>query len=95
MEENKNLQKLLSELNLSQTEMADILGISRQQFNNIINHRSTFTQKNLEILHYKFNININWLLYNEGGMFIDETEKIEVIKIRLKRGQRLEVEYET
>ena len=94
MEENKNLQKLLSELNLSQSEMAEILGISRQQFNNIINSRNTFTQKNLEILHDKFNINLNWLLYNEGAMLIDPKERAEVIKIRLKKGQILEIEYE-
>lgn len=94
MEENKNLQKLLSELNLSQAEMAETLGISRQQFNNIINGRSTFTQKNLEILHNRFNVNINWLLYNEGTMFINPKERAEIVKIRLKKGQKLEVEYE-
>ncbi len=89
------LKKILIELRLNQTELAAELGVSRQQLSHMITGKNSLTQKTMEILHDKFNVNLNWLLYGEGSMFISVNEKsTEVVKIRLKKGQRLEVEYE-
>ena len=89
------LKKILIELRLNQTELAAELGVSRQQLSHMITGKNSLTQKTMEILHDKFNVNLNWLLYGEGSMFIKKKKKsTEVVKIRLKKGQRLEVEYE-
>ena len=89
------LKKILIELRLNQTELAAELGVSRQQLSHMITGKNSLTQKTMEILHDKFNVNLYWLLYGEGSMFISANEKsTEVVKIRLKKGQRLEVEYE-
>ena len=89
------LKKILIELRLNQTELAAELGVSRQQLSHMITGKNSLTQKTMEILHDKFNVNLNWLLYGVVSMFISANEKsTEVVKIRLKKGQRLEVEYE-
>ncbi len=89
------LKKILIELRLNQTELAAELGVSRQQLSHMITGKNSLTQKTMEILHDKFNVNLNWLLYGEGSMFVSNEDKgAEVVKIRIKKGQRLEVEYE-
>ena len=89
------LKKILIELRLNQTELAAELGVSRQQLSHMITGKNSLTQKTMEILHDKFNVNLHWLLYGGGSVFIKEKKKsTEVVKIRLKKGQRLEVEYE-
>lgn len=93
MSNNKNLQKVLLELNINQTEMAKILGISRQQLNNIINGRSNLTDKNLLILLKDYNVSANYLLNDEGSMFLSVND-INIVNIKLKKGQLLKVEYE-
>lgn len=88
----KNLQKVLLELNISQTEMAKILEISRQQLNNVINGRANLTDRNLLILLRQFKVNANYLLDNCGPMFLEPLDNVVVVK--LKKGQLLKVEYE-
>ncbi len=93
MNSNKNLQKVLVELNINQTEMAKILGISRQQLNNVVNGRSNLTDKNLLTLLKDYNVNANYLLNGTGSMFLNSTSD-DVVNVKLKKGQLLKVEYE-
>lgn len=93
MNYNKNLQKVLIELNINQTEMAKILGISRQQLNNVVNGRSSLTDKNLLTLLKDYNVNANYLLNGSGSMFLNSKDS-DVIVVKLKKGQLIQVEYE-
>lgn len=69
MKRGNYLQEILFELNLSQAEMAEKLGISKQQINNIISDKSSLTQNTMKILYNDFNVNLNYLLSGVGDMF--------------------------
>lgn len=95
MNYNKNLQKILLELKITQTDMSKILGISRQQFNNIINGRSSLTDKNILTLMNNFNVNSNYLLTGKGPMFLtSDNQDDDVMVIKLKKGQSVKIVYE-
>ena len=95
MDYNKNLQKILLELKITQTDMSKILGISRQQFNNIINGRSSLTDKNILTLMNNFNVNSNYLLTGKGSMFLtSDNQDDDVMVIKLKKGQSVKIVYE-
>lgn len=69
MESISNLQKILDDLGIPQSEMANELGMSRQQLNNIINGRGKFTYEQLADLFNKYNVNLNFLITGKGNMF--------------------------
>lgn len=69
MESISNLQKILDDLGIPQSEMANELGMSRQQLNNIINGRGKFTYEQLADLFNKYNVNLNFLITGKGDMF--------------------------
>ena len=95
MDYNKNLQRILLELKITQTDMAKILGISRQQFNNIINGRSSLTDKNILTLMTSYNVNSNYLLTGKGPMFLSSSNQDDdVMVIKLKKGQSVKIVYE-
>lgn len=86
------LRKLRKSLNKQQGEFANDLGILQQQY-------STYergTRKPSTEIYNKlieiFNVNLNWLLTGNGSMFLDKNS--DVITVKLKKGQLLNVEYE-
>lgn len=94
MKYNENLQKIAAELKLNQTGLADVLGLSRQQLSNIMNGKSFLTQKSLQILFDKYNINLNYLFSGEGSMFLSDSTEGNVMRIKVPKGTKLLVEYE-
>lgn len=94
MKYNENLQKIAAELKLNQTGLADVLGLSRQQLSNIMNGKSFLTQKSLQILFDKYNINLNYLFSGEGSMFLSDSTEGNVMKVKVPKGTKLLVEYE-
>lgn len=94
MKYNENLQKIAAELKLNQTGLADVLGLSRQQLSNIMNGKSFLTQKSLQILFDKYNINLNYLFSGEGSMFLSDSAEGNVMRIKVPKGTKLLVEYE-
>lgn len=66
----KKYKMLLLELNLKQTELAVKLNVSRQRVNDIISGRSSFTEEQQRTLCKELNVNLNWLIADEGEMFI-------------------------
>lgn len=94
MKYNENLQKIAAELKLNQTGLADVLGLSRQQLSNIMNGKSFLTQKSLQILFDKYNINLNYLFSGEGSMFLSDSPEGHIMRVKVPKGTKLLVEYE-
>lgn len=67
-----NIEKILESLGIPQSEMANKLGMSRQQLNNIVNGRGKFTYEQLADLHSKYNVNLNFLITGKGEMYCSE-----------------------
>ena len=94
MKYNENLQKIAAELKLNQTGLAEVLGLSRQQLSNIMNGKSFLTQKSLQILFDKYNINLNYLFSGEGSMFLSDSPEGNIMRVKVPKGTKLLVEYE-
>ena len=94
MKYNENLQKIAAELKLNQTGLAEVLGLSRQQLSNIMNGKSFLTQKSLQILFDKYNINLNYLFSGEGSMFLSDSTEGHIMRVKVPKGTKLLVEYE-
>ncbi|MGV3224348.1 helix-turn-helix transcriptional regulator [Staphylococcus hyicus] len=62
------LKKYLKDNNISQQEIADLLGYSREKVNTIINGTSRygtdFSGRDIRLMHEKYGININHYFFN-------------------------------
>jgi transcriptional regulator with XRE-family HTH domain len=78
--------------NISQKKFSDILGIGQSTLNNYLTGVSEPNFKNIKLLATAFpNLNINWLLTGEGGMYIDiSIESLESIEILNRRMEGIE-----
>jgi hypothetical protein len=77
MSENKRLEQLRQILKIEKENFAQILKYSNyRSLQSAINRSNTISMKILrEIKSYKPNINLNWLIANQGNMFLDEEAK--------------------
>jgi hypothetical protein len=77
MSENKRLEQLRQILKIEKENFAQILKYSNyRSLQSAINRSNTISMKILrEIKSYKPNINLNWLIANQGNMFLDEESK--------------------
>ena len=65
----ERLKKIRQELNLTQAEFGNNLGLTSQGISNIEKNKSFFTLDKMQQLQ-NFNINLNYLVYGCGGIFI-------------------------
>lgn len=65
------LKKIRQELNLSQEDMGNALGFSRQYLSNLENDRDILNNEKLVKLFQTYNVSIDWLLSGNGNMFRD------------------------
>lgn len=80
-----NSYELLGKLDMSQKSFAESLGISRQQFSNILAGGSNYLQKHLISIARKYNVNLNWLLCNQGGMFYGDAPILDETNLKGKK----------
>ena len=80
-----NSYELLGKLDMSQKSFAESLGISRQQFSNILAGGSNYLQKHLISIARKYNVNLNWLLCNQGGMFFGDAPILDETNLKGKK----------
>ena len=90
----ENLKKIRKENNLSQEDLADILGVSRQAISKWESKVSYPEMDKIVLLCKKFNLNIDDLLHKD----IKEVKETMAVKIKIKdqtekiRKQREEIE---
>lgn len=71
---NKRLKKLRKILGLNQSAFGDVLGISQQSVGKIETGVNNLTDRNIDIICEKFNVNPEWLRTGEGEMFLPPPE---------------------
>ena len=82
MKEHERLKILRKEeLNLTQKELADILGIAPATYGMIETGRRTLRENYLKILETLYHVNPNWIVAGEGEMFIISPRQSELIDL--------------
>lgn len=71
----KRLQKVREDQDLNQTEFAKKLGVSKQTYGKIEKNKRSLQINEVTIYKNKFNINPNWLLFDEGPEKYEEDLK--------------------
>jgi transcriptional regulator with XRE-family HTH domain len=64
-------------LNLNQTEFAQKLGLTQSTVSGWAIGKSKFTESNIRLICYTFNVSEQWLRSGEGDMFISEASQEE------------------
>jgi len=79
----KNRIKLIMEQrHLSQQDFAALLGVSAASLSSIFTGRTNPTNKHVQAVHRAFpNVNVNWLLFGEGEMYVNATTPEEASAI--------------
>lgn len=66
----ERIRQIMEHAGLSQQDYASKLGISPASLSSIYNGRTNPTNNHVQAVHRAFpDVNINWLLFGEGGMF--------------------------
>lgn len=75
MDENvgHRLKQVRIALGLTQSQMAEILGVKQGTYSPYEKNGSIPSDK-LELLKYKKNVNIDWVLFMNGSMFLSESD---------------------
>lgn len=67
---NSNLRKFRKNLDLNQSDMADIIEVSVSNYRRYENGELSIPSDKLEILIEKYDLNLNWLFTGTGEMFL-------------------------
>lgn len=71
MNTGKRLQELAKELNITQTELANSIGITSQYISKLAMGKNQLSMKIAAKVELKYGISVNWLLYGEGEKYIE------------------------
>jgi len=77
MQEHEKIKKIRTKLNLTQQEMADALGVSKQYFSKVENGHTQLSKEKISIFSDKYGVSLDWLVNNKGQMFYQDEENIE------------------
>ena len=75
---NERLKKLRKELDMTQQEFADRIGIKRNSLANYETGRNTQIDAIIVSICREFNVNENWLRTGEGEMFVEMSYDDEI-----------------
>ena len=78
LEQCKRFKELRKALKLKQGELAESLTISQGHTSDIENGRKAVSDRIIEILVLKYNVNANWILDGQGEMFKKMNRKEEI-----------------
>lgn len=76
MNENEKIKEIRKQLGLTQQEMADSIGVSKQYFSKVENGLTELSKEKITRLCNCYGISLDWILSDKGGMFIKENEII-------------------
>lgn len=83
------IRKISEVLQISLSELADLLGITAQNLSVYVNNRRQ--PKSIFLQHFKkIGVNIDWLLTGKGDMFIDNSIKDKLILQELNKTNKYE-----
>ena len=69
---NDRIKQIQLALNMSQKDFAEAIGIAPGALSNIYSGRTNATGNHVNGIHKAFpNINVNWLMFGEGDMYVD------------------------
>lgn len=72
MNENEKIKQIRKSLNLTQQEIADSIGVSKQYFSRVENGITELSKEKATMLCNNYGISLDWLLCDKGGMFIND-----------------------
>ena len=75
MQEFEKIKKIRTTLKLTQQEMADAIGVSKQYFSKVENGHTELSKEKAMVLCHEYDISLNWLLLDIGSMFANDVEK--------------------
>lgn len=75
---NSRLKKLRKSLKLTQQEFADSINMSRSNLGSIESGIINLTDRNINIICEKYNVNEEWIKTGEGEMLVDLSEDDEL-----------------
>jgi len=78
----KRLKNIRQALNLTQSELGERLGISKQFYSNIETDRTLLNNEKLVLLFKDYNVNLNYLLGGILPMFNDKFEDDFELKVK-------------
>ena len=78
LEQCKRFKELRKALNLKQGDLAQSLAISQGHTSDIENGRKNVSDRIIEILVLKYNVNSDWIRYGKGEMFHKMNRKEEI-----------------
>ena len=70
LEQCKRFKQIRQELNIKQMDLARELAISQGHASDIENGRKAVSDRIIEILHLKYNVNEDWIKNGNGSMFV-------------------------
>ena len=88
----KRLKNIRQALNLTQTQLGEKLGISKQFYSNIETDRTLLNNDKLVLLFKYFNVNLNYLLCGAGSMFnksevvVSDTLRVQIREVLREEG---------
>ncbi len=88
--ENQRIKELREVLKLTQVQLADFLGVSKQYFYRVEKGLTDLSKEKIVTLCVKYNVSIDWLLTGRGQMFLNK-EPDNVMTVELNAGQELRV----
>lgn len=96
----ERLKFIRNKVNLSQKKFAEFLGVKTQNIEYVESKNPKYIPAELaELLQEKLLYNFEWIVKGTGSPFItgqaeSEKDEISTVKVNLKKGQRLIVNYE-
>ena len=76
----ERLKYLRKELNLTQKEISEVLGVAPNTYAMIETGRRSLRPGYIKLLKYQFNINEDWLLNGEGSPFYVSPKNAQLIE---------------
>ena len=76
---NNRFKQIREELNLSQEEMGEAIGITRSGISNIESGKRSVSERHIKLLCSAYNVNKHWLRTGEGEMFNPANRSLDAL----------------
>lgn len=77
MKENERIKAFRDSQNITQQDLANILGVSKQYLSKVESGGTELSKDRIKMISDKFGVSTDWLLFERGNMYIHENEKLD------------------